>query len=143
LETGRALCWLWVAASGTVVAFLIHARRSAAALKALLGEVAAGVVCSGRWSSYTGLSLTWRPVCWAHLKGGFQKCVDRGGQATAAGEAGLAVVEAVFQERHRFRGPRLRDGSPRLHAKPAAAPGRLESGRTAGTGLFAAESPRR
>src|SRR5262249_36799438 len=32
------LCWLWLAATSTVAAFLIHARRSLAALKALLGE---------------------------------------------------------------------------------------------------------
>src|SRR6266540_6257470 len=32
------LCWLWVAATGTVAAFLIHARRGWQALAALLGE---------------------------------------------------------------------------------------------------------
>jgi transposase len=98
------LCWLWVAATASVAVFLIHARRSAAALKALLGEVVVGVVCSDRWSAYAGLPLGQRQVCWAHLKRDFQKCVDRGGQAAAVGEAGLAVVEALFQEWHRFRG---------------------------------------
>jgi transposase len=98
------LCWLWVAATATVAAFLIHARRSAAALQALLGAVIRGVVCSDRWSAYAGLPLTQRQVCWAHLKRDFQRCVDRGGQATAVGEVGLAVVEAVFQQWHRFRG---------------------------------------
>jgi transposase len=98
------LCWLWVAATATVAAFLIHARRSAAALKALLGKLIQGVVCSDRWSAYAGLPLTQRQVCWAHLKRDFQRCVDRGGQATAVGQAGLAVVEAVFHQWHRFRG---------------------------------------
>jgi transposase len=98
------LCWLWVAATATVAAFLIHARRSAAALQALLGAVIRGVVCSDRWSAYAGLPLSQRQVCWAHLKRDFTKCVDRGGQAAAVGEVGLAVVEAVFQEWHRFRG---------------------------------------
>jgi transposase-like protein len=43
-------CWRWVAATAAVAAFLIHARRSAAALKALLGEVIVGVVCRDRWT---------------------------------------------------------------------------------------------
>ncbi|HKB38772.1 MAG TPA: IS66 family transposase [Gemmataceae bacterium] len=98
------LCWLWVAATATVAAFLVHAHRSAAALQALLGAAIRGVVCSDRWSAYAGLPLAQRQVCWAHLKRDFQKCVDRGGQAAAVGEVGLAVVEAVFQEWHCFRG---------------------------------------
>jgi transposase-like protein len=40
------LCWLWVAATGTVAAFLIHARRGAEALAALLGEKVQGSVQS-------------------------------------------------------------------------------------------------
>src|SRR5262245_36933130 len=98
------LGWLGVAATASVAAFLIHARRSAAALQALRGAVIRGVVCSDRWSAYAGLPLTQRQVCWAHLKGDFQRCVDGGGQAAAVGEVGLAVVEAVFQQWHRFRG---------------------------------------
>jgi transposase len=98
------LGWLGVAATTTVAAFLIHARRSAAALKKLLGEGIVGIVGSDRWSAYTGLPRTQRQLCWAHLKRDFQKCVDRGGQAAAVGETGLAIVEAVFQEWHRFQG---------------------------------------
>jgi transposase len=114
------LCWLWVAATGAVAAFLIHARRSAAALKTLLGEVIVGVVCSDRWSAYRGLPLSQRQVCWAHLKRDFQKCADRGGQATAVGEAGLAVVEAVFEQWHRFRGGSLDREGLQAHLGPLA-----------------------
>src|SRR6516165_1302349 len=46
------LCWLWVAATRTVAAFLIHPKRSAQALAALLGEKVQGFVCSDRWSAY-------------------------------------------------------------------------------------------
>ena len=45
-------CWLWVAATATVAAFVIHARRSTAGLTALLGEVIEGIVGSDRWSAY-------------------------------------------------------------------------------------------
>ena len=45
------LCWLWVAATQTVAAFLIHARRGGSGLAALLGEQVQGFVCSDRWSA--------------------------------------------------------------------------------------------
>ena len=107
-ETGwkRAgtLCWLWLAASQTVAAFVVHARRGAAGLTALLGESIGGVVCSDRFSVYSRLPCEQRQVCWAHLKRDFQKCVDRGGVANAFGAAALSVVQRVFEEWHLFRG---------------------------------------
>ncbi len=98
------LCWLWVAATGTVAAFLIHARRNAAALAALLGEKVKGFVCSDRWSAYNRLSPFCRQVCWAHLKRDFQKLVDRGGPAARLGERLQRLGERVFEEWHLFRG---------------------------------------
>jgi transposase len=50
------LCWLWVAATTSVAAFLIHAGRGWKALAALLGEKVQGFVCSDRWSAYNRLS---------------------------------------------------------------------------------------
>ncbi|MDB5308260.1 MAG: transposase, is66 family protein, partial [Gemmataceae bacterium] len=44
--------WLWVAATATVVAFVIHPRRSWAALTRLVGEAMAGILCSDRWCVY-------------------------------------------------------------------------------------------
>jgi transposase len=79
------LCWLWAAATGTVAAFLIHARRGWQALAALLGEEVRGFVCSDRWSAYGRLSPYCRQVCWAHLKRDFQKLVDRGSPAARLG----------------------------------------------------------
>jgi transposase len=46
-------CWLWVAATTTVAAFLIHARRNWTALKALVGQTLVGVLCSDRWGPTT------------------------------------------------------------------------------------------
>src|SRR5262249_299226 len=80
------LCWLWVAAPGTVAAFLIQAHRGWDALVALLGEKVRGFVCSDRWSAYGRLSPWCRQVCWAHLKRDFQKLVDRGGAAARIGQ---------------------------------------------------------
>jgi transposase len=98
------LCWLWVAATGTVAAFLIHAHRGWDALTALLGEEIKGFVCSDRWSAYGRLSPFCRQVCWAHLRRDFQKLVDRGGPAARLGEKLQRVAAGVFEEWHLFRG---------------------------------------
>jgi transposase len=98
------LCWLWVAATSTVAAFLIHAKRSAKALAALLGEKVKGFVCSDRWSAYARLSPFCRQICWAHLKRDFQKLVDRGGAAVPLGQRLQRLAERAFTEWHLFRG---------------------------------------
>lgn len=98
------LCWLWVAATGTAAAFLIHAHRGWDALTALLGEKARGWVCSDRWSAYGRLSPFCRQICWAHLKRDFQKLVDRGGAAAPLGRGLQGIVERVFEQWHLFRG---------------------------------------
>jgi transposase len=98
------LCWLWVAATASVAAFLIHAKRGFEALAALLGEDVKGLVCSDRWSAYARLSPYCRQVCWAHLKRDFQKLVDRGGEAARLGEKLQRLAQRVFEEWHLFRG---------------------------------------
>jgi transposase len=111
-ETGwkRAGGWPWLAASATVAAFVIHARRSAAGLTALLGETIHAVLCTDRWRAYDRLPVGQRQVCWAHLRRDFQKCVGRGGAAATVGRAGLRVVTELFRCWRRPRdGPRGRD----------------------------------
>jgi transposase len=98
------LCWLWVAATTTVAAFVIHARRSVDGLIALLGEVVGGVIGSDRWSVYNRLSALQRQVCWAHLKRDFRKLVERGEPAATIGRAGQRAVHQVFTRWHLFRG---------------------------------------
>ncbi len=100
------LCWLWAAATAGVVAFVIHARRSAAGLVALLGAEIQGILCSDRWGVYNCLPAERRQVCWAHLKRDFQKVVDRGGSCLAVGRAGLRIVKKVFAAWHGFRAGR-------------------------------------
>jgi transposase len=98
------LCWLWVAASGTAAAFLVHAHRGWDALAALLGEQVRGFICSDRWSAYGRLSPFCRQVCWAHLRRDFRKLVDRGGPAARLGQKLQRVADRVFEEWHLFRG---------------------------------------
>jgi transposase len=118
------LCWLWVAATGTVAAFLIHAHRGWDALTALLGAEVKGFVCSDRWSAYTRLSPWSRQVCWAHLKRDFQKLIDRGGPGALLGERLQQVAGRVFQEWHLFRGGGMDRQELQRRLSPGAA--RLE-----------------
>jgi transposase len=97
------LRWLWAAAAVGVAVFVIHARRSAAGLTALLGEQIYGILCSDRWGVYNRVSAACRQICWAHLKRDFQKIVDRGGPSQAVGRAGLGIVKKVFAAWHAFQ----------------------------------------
>jgi transposase len=98
-----ALRWLWAAATTSVAVFVIHARRSAAGLKALLGESLLGTLCSDRWGVYNRVPAGRRQICWAHLKRDFQKVVDRGGPSQGVGRAGLKIVKKVFAAWHAFQ----------------------------------------
>jgi transposase len=98
------LCWLWVAATSAVAVFLIHARRGAEGLAALLGERVQGFIGSDRWSAYGRLSPWCRQICWAHLRRDFQRLVDRGGAAARLGRKLRRIADRVFEEWHLFRG---------------------------------------
>jgi transposase len=97
------LCWLWAAASAGVVAFVIHGRRSAAGLTALLGLEIQGILGSDRWGVYDRVPAEQRQLCWAHLKRDFQKIIDRGGADAAVGLKGRKLVKQVFAAWHAFR----------------------------------------
>jgi transposase len=112
--------WLWLAATATVGVFLIHARRSFAALKALLGTDVIGFLTSDRWSVYDKWPLLRRQLCWAHLKRDFQKLVDRGGPAARLGKPLLAMSRRVFQEWHLFRGGTIDRGTLDVRLGPLA-----------------------
>jgi transposase len=97
------LCWLWAAATTTVAVFVIHARRSALGLAAILGTEIQGILCSDRWGVYDRVPAARRQICWAHLKRDFQKIVDRGGPGVEVGRAGLKIVKKVFAAWHEFK----------------------------------------
>jgi transposase len=97
------LCWLWAAATTTVAVFVIHARRSALGLVAILGTEIQGIVCSDRWGVYDCVPAERRQICWAHLKRDFQKIVDRGGPCVEVGRTGLKIVKKVFAAWHEFK----------------------------------------
>jgi transposase len=90
------LCWLWAAATAGMAVFLIHAKRGAKGLRAILGESIEGIVHSDRWHVYLQVPEERRQLCWAHLKRDFQKIVDCGGPSVFVGRRGLRIVRDLF-----------------------------------------------
>jgi transposase len=113
------LCWLWTAATTTAVAFLIHAKRGAAGLTALLGAEIHGILHSDRWSVYDQVPPERRQICWAHLKRDFQKVVDRGGPSAWVGVAGGQTVKKVFAAWHAFQEGRTTRAQLESQLEPA------------------------
>jgi transposase len=97
------LCWLWAAATATVAVFVIHARRNALGMAAILGTEIQGILCSDRWGVYGQVPAARRQICWAHLKRDFQKIVDRGGASAFVGQEGRKIVKKVFAAWHAFQ----------------------------------------
>ena len=124
--------WLWAAATALVAYFVIHTRRGAVGLQALLGEAITGVVISDRWWGYNGLPLEQRQICWAHLKRDFRKCGDRGGEGKILGDIGLAVVEDVFTLWWEYREGRI--DRPALQRQMGPAVGELLAALGRGSG---------
>ena len=113
-EAGR-LCWLWTAVTAGVALFVIHGRRGATGLAALLGEVITGIVTSDRWSAYQRLDVYRRQLCWAHLVRDFQALVDRGGPGKTIGQELLCLAEDVFSWWYRVRDGTLQRSSLRTY----------------------------
>jgi transposase len=88
--------WLWAAVTSTAALFVIHLRRGAVGLKALLGEAIQGVIGSDRWSAYHLIPVERRQLCWAHLRRDFQAMIDRGGAAAGVGEELLFHADMLF-----------------------------------------------
>jgi len=97
------LCWLWAAATANIAVFVIHAKRSALGLAALLGEEIDGILHSDRWHVYWQVPEERRQLCWAHLKRDFQKIVDVGGPSVFVRRRGLRIVKEVFAAWHGFQ----------------------------------------
>jgi transposase len=112
--------WLWVAATSSVAAFVIHGTRSLLGLATLLSDTLQGILCSDRWSVYACWPVLLRQICWAHLKRDFKKCVDRGGAGVVVGQEGLRIVGRVFKAWHLFRGGGLSRAQLQSRLSPVA-----------------------
>jgi transposase len=99
---GRMKAWLWTAAAGTVAVFMVHAKRSTAAAKELLGNFA-GILITDRWSAYAAWALSRRQLCWAHLLRDFNFIAESKGTAGQIGGALVRLHKKVFRHWHRVR----------------------------------------
>jgi transposase len=104
------LCWLWAAATAGVAVFVIHAKRSALGLKAILGETIEGIVHSDRWHVYLQVPEKFRQLCWAHLKRDFRKIVECGGPSAFVGRRGLRIVGDLFAAWRAFEAGTIKRG---------------------------------
>lgn len=95
--------WLWVAVTATTVFFLVHLRRSAEALKMLLGEDVRGIITSDRYSVYQAVPKENRQICWSHLKRDFQSMADAKGKAAKIGEDLLVMTGVLFDAWYQVR----------------------------------------
>jgi transposase len=126
------LCWLWAAATAGVAVFVIHAKRGAKGLKAILGDCIEGIVHSDRWHVYLQVPEWRRQLCWAHLKRDFQKIVDCGGPSVFVGRRGLRIVRELFVAWRAFQAGTI----TRLRLKELIAPLERRLGKTLLEGAF-------
>jgi transposase len=108
-------CWLWVAATAQVAAFVVHAGRGLAGLAVLLGGSLGGIVISDRWCVYRHLPVYRRQLCWAHLRRDFQGLIDLGGTAADFGIELDLFAEDVFTWWYRVRDGTLARSSLRTY----------------------------
>jgi transposase len=59
--------WLWILVTATAVYYTVQASRGAKVLKALLGEVYNGILCSDMLAVYGAFHKGLRQLCWAHI----------------------------------------------------------------------------
>lgn len=126
------LCWLWLAATQSVAAFVVHARRGWQGLHTLLGDVVQGIVCSDRWSVYGRLTVEKRQICWAHLRRDFQRMAERGSAAGSwLGEVGGATAHVLFHWWQAYRGGTVSRAQLQQELEPLRAEfrGQLQDGR--------------
>jgi transposase len=125
--------WLWVAVTTYVTTFLVHARRSTAAAKELLGSfpgasapdvgparcAGAGILVSDRWSAYSFIDAARRQLCWAHLLRDFEWIAEFG--AEALGKALVEETKRMFRWWHTLRAGVLPRSGFQERMRPLAA----------------------
>jgi len=71
-DRGRP-CWLWAATTTRAALYRVHRRRTARALRRLLGDRRRGTLVTDRFAAYARWPADRRQLCWAHLKRDFTR----------------------------------------------------------------------
>jgi transposase len=106
----RQKAWLWVLTTPLVAVFLIHAKRGAVGMHALLGKFH-GILGSDRWSAYNEWPIRRRQLCWAHLIRDFTWVSEHKGEAERIGKALLEEAKLLFDWWYRVRDGTLKRSS--------------------------------
>jgi transposase len=93
--------WLWAMCCTSAAFFMIHANRTQAAARELLGHFS-GILHSDRWSGYNIYNHI-RQICWAHLKRDFQAISEAKGKLGRIGVQLLEYERLIFHDYHRAR----------------------------------------
>lgn len=140
-ETGwreaRRKAWLWTVVTATVTVFMVHARRNAAAARAILARadgVFIGVLVSDRHGAYNGWADVKHQFCWAHLVRDFVKIAERGHDSERIGNGLLAEAKRMFEWWHRVRDGTLARSTFRVYMRLVQR--RLEALLTEGAVVF-------
>jgi len=106
----KSKAWLWVLVTKYVSVFKVFLSRAKESAQEMIGETYAGIVISDRYSGYTGLDVSQRQVCWAHLKRDFTAMSERCGISQKIGLALLKRQRRLFHWWYRVRdGPLSRE----------------------------------
>lgn len=98
----RRRAWLWVAVTAVVTIFQIHATRSRAAARALLGNFR-GILVSDRYGAYNQWVLEQRQLCWAHLARLWTAFAELPGEVGRLGRGLQQETAQMFFWWHRVR----------------------------------------
>jgi transposase len=115
-KAGKKL-WLWVAVTAQATLFML-ADRSAASLKALLGESFQGLITSDRFKAYLALALERRQACWAHLKRNWQAFSERDGPVGKWGQQAIIQIDKLFDLWHQFKAGELDRAALQINMEP-------------------------
>jgi transposase len=116
-KEGDAYRCLWTVVTPMVTVFSIHAERSRAAAREILGEVI-GLLVSDRYSVYDDWPTHLHQFCWAHLVRLFRKFSERSGEVGDIGAALLAKKDEMFALYHRARDGTLARSTFQRHMRP-------------------------
>jgi transposase len=116
-KLGRVLRWLWVVATVNAAFYQIQKGRTRKAFRALLGA-ALHYIITDRWGAYSKWPLSWRQLCWAHLRRDFERMSELLGACTRVGRAGKRACRELFESWHEFKAGRLDRAQLRERMQP-------------------------
>ncbi len=94
--------WLWSGVSESAVAHRIDRRRSAGAMRRLIGRRFAGVLVTDRMGAYDQHPVESRQVCWAHLERDFRALAEGSRGGRRFGKQAVLLAQAVMRSHRHF-----------------------------------------